>query len=245
MIKEAIEKIEAMTKQKDVVVTIGEHTFARKDAGLERIAMPGEAPEPFQVQSLDGIVQLVKAELTSGLATPFFIHIRSFNTVGVHTNYYEEGDYRRDVVATAVCADVPGFREGFMDYDTVMIKLRSIFAQTEETAYLLELLSHVTEEENIQSEDNGLAQSVQVYKGIANKYRAEVRPRVTLRPFRTFLEVEQPESEFLIRLKEGRQIGFFEADGGVWKLKARENIKAYFQDKLSSEIADGMVIVMI
>ena len=38
--------------------------------------------------------------------------------------------------------------------------------------------------------------------------------------FRTFLEVEQPESEFLLRVDPDEGIGFFEADGGIWKLEA-------------------------
>ena len=74
---------------------------------------------------------------------------------------------------------------------------------------------------SVTSEDNGVTQTVEARKGIALKAREQVKPRVPLCPFRTFLEVEQPESEFLVRMREGGEIGLFEADGGMWKLDAK------------------------
>jgi len=54
----------------------------------------------------------------------------------------------------------------------------------------------------------------------------------------------QPESQFLIRVSE-RGISFIEADGGMWKLHARETIKQYLDDAFSSEIQDGTVVVAL
>lgn len=68
--------------------------------------------------------------------------------------------------------------------------------------------------------DNGVTQTVEARQGVALNALVEVKPRVLLRPFRTFLEVEQPESEFLLRVHPEEGIGFFEADGGIWKLTA-------------------------
>ena len=51
-----------------------------------------------------------------------------------------------------------------------------------------------------------MSQEVEARSGISLKSMLQVRPRVVLRPYRTFLEVEQPESEFLLRMdaEEGR-----------------------------------------
>ena len=57
-------------------------------------------------------------------------------------------------------------------------------------------------------------------------------------------EVEQPESIFLIRISE-RGIAFIEADCGMWKLKAREVVKAHLEDKLSAEVEGGSVIIAL
>ncbi|MBE6905330.1 MAG: hypothetical protein E7476_03565 [Ruminococcaceae bacterium] len=71
-----------------------------------------------------------------------------------------------------------------------------------------------------------------------------------MKPFRTFLEVDQPESEFLLRLRPGdkesgtqAEIGLFEADGGAWKLMAKHNIAAFFADNLADLIEAGTVVV--
>lgn len=39
-------------------------------------------------------------------------------------------------------------------------------------------------------------------------------------------------------------IGFFEADGGIWKLEAKKNIADYFKANLADLIEAGKVVVM-
>ena len=90
-----------------------------------------------------------------------------------------------------------------------------------------------------------MTQTVQVKKGIALAAREQVRPIVNLRPYRTFLEVEQPESAFLIRVREGMQVGIIEADGGMWKIEARRNIAAYLEKELKELIESGNVVVSL
>lgn len=63
-------------------------------------------------------------------------------------------------------------------------------------------------------------------------------------PFRTFLEVEQPESEFLLRVDAEKGIGLFEADGGIWKLEAKRNIAEYFAKAMGDLIESSKVVVM-
>ena len=81
--------------------------------------------------------------------------------------------------------------------------------------------------------------------GVALKQVVPVKPRVTLAPFRTFLEVEQPASEFILRLDNNASIGLLEADGGMWKLVARETIKKFLEEKLAEEINAGAVYIAL
>ena len=69
--------------------------------------------------------------------------------------------------------------------------------------------------------------------------------RIPLSPFRTFTEVEQPESEFILRLDEDGRVGLIEADGGRWKLTAKASIAAYFEEALKEEITGNRVVVMM
>ena len=71
-----------------------------------------------------------------------------------------------------------------------------------------------------------------------------VRSFTDVNPDRT-LEVEQPASDFLLRLdKEGRP-ALYEADGGAWKLEAKRNIAAYLGEQLADLVESGNVVVMI
>ena len=107
------------------------------------------------------------------------------------------------------------------------------------------ILERVNYENGITTVDNGVSQTVEARTGISLKQMLNIRPRVELAPFRTFFEVEQPASEFLLRLNDSAEVGFFEADGGAWKLEAKERILAYFDSRLKDEIEAGDVIVMM
>ena len=111
--------------------------------------------------------------------------------------------------------------------------------------YLLDLLSRMSKDSGVTTRDNGVSQEVEARQGVSLKALVQVKPRVALRPFRTFLEVEQPASEFLLRLDDDGNVGLFEADGGMWQQTAKASIAAYFEDKLAQEVKDGKIVVMM
>lgn len=161
--------------------------------------------------------------------------------VEVMTTYLS--DFSRNTLYRAK-ADAPGLRTGFRGREVALIELRSLCIPNEGTAYLLDLLSRMTNENSVSTNDNGVTQTVEARQGVALNAVVEIKPRVMLRPFRTFLEVEQPESEFLLRVDPDEGIGFFEADGGIWKLEAKKNIADYFLKNMGDLIDAGKVVVM-
>ena len=84
--------------------------------------------------------------------------------------------------------------------------------------------------------DDGISQKATVKTGVASKADAVIPSPVRLKPYRTFTEVDQPESDFVFRMKEdkydGVQCALFEADGGAWKLHAMESIQEYLEEQL-------------
>ena len=60
-----------------------------------------------------------------------------------------------------------------------------------------------------------------------------------------FQEVEQPESEFVFRVYDDRSISLTAADGGMWKLAARDAVKHYLEIALCDEITAGKVKVTL
>jgi hypothetical protein len=95
-------------------------------------------------------------------------------------------------------------------------------------------------EENVrQTGDDGVTQTVTAKSGIARVEDVSVPNPVHLAPFRTFREVSQPLSPFVLRMKQGREgglptVALFEADGGKWKLDAIQFIRDYLAGKIET-----------
>ena len=125
----------------------------------------------------------------------------------------------------------------------MIIALKSKFVETEELLNVVQLLGNITNEQSAQTLDDGFTQNVVVKKGIALKENKNIKPIVKLIPYRTFLEVGQPESEFLLRLHDGNTVALYEADGGAWKLEARRKIADYLRRELFELISERRVLV--
>lgn len=221
--------------------TINGETYS--DNRLNRIAPHIPRPERITVKGLDSIVSLTRREISRlpAEALPIFIQVCDARRVNVFSGL--DSDMMRYDLYCGVC-DAPEFKPGWRDYNTAIIELRSMFKENEGSAYLLDLLSRISKEDGVTTTDNGVTQQVEARSGIALKAKESIRPRVKLIPFRTFTEVEQPESEFLTRVDDNGNIGFFEADGGAWALAAKDNIARYISTLLSDLIDAGSVVVM-
>ncbi|MEA4933680.1 MAG: hypothetical protein VB071_08935, partial [Lawsonibacter sp.] len=166
------------------------HGDVYSDKELVRIAPHVAHPSRIGVTGLDSVVKLVKNELDMFDNLPLFIRVDGARKVSVFSTYDDELD--RDSLYEATC-DVPDFREGFRDYEQAVIELRSKFAPGEGVNYLLDLLSRVSKENGVTTNDNGVSQTVEARTGVSLKQMVAVKPRVSLCPYRTFLEVAQPE----------------------------------------------------
>jgi hypothetical protein len=214
------------------------------DHKLELVEAPAYHRANLEFGSLDAIVKMVKAEIadyTDG-TEPIFIRVEDHKNVDVFTR--PDDREKRTWPYSAKCVDAE-FKEGWRDQQSAIIELRSRFIPTEDSEYLVNLISRINNDHGVQSTDNGVSQTVVTKQGVSLMNAETVKPRLTLKPFRTFREVPQPESEFILRLDEDGRIGLFEADGGIWKMEAKDNIKAYLEEHLGSYVESGVVIVMV
>ncbi|WP_276932652.1 hypothetical protein [Dielma fastidiosa] len=134
----------------------------------------------------------------------------------------------------------------YMDLEEFIIQLQTCFVNTDNKRNLLELISSFVESEKLEVADNGISQTVTVEKGSAVKSKddVEVNPFVKLAAYRTYTEVMQPETMYLLRVKQGNRIALYEADGGKWKLEAQKRVAEYLHEGLSDLIEDGKVVVI-
>ena len=214
--------------------------YVYSDKELKVIQEPKVRTLPFH--TLSGLVYALLAEHENFVA-PLLVSVTDEDTVTVHSAI-SSIDRMREVPYTvnAELIDIPFNRQ--LDYETMMITLKSKFVETPELLELVKLLGTITEENSAQLSDDGFTQTVVVRKGIAIKDNKAVKPIVNLKPYRTFNEVEQPESQFLLRLSEGGYVALYEADGGAWKLQARRNVADYLKSALADLIEAGRVIVV-
>lgn len=239
MLKAMIEKIEKMAGPK--VYDIGNEHYA--SANLVRIDPKKDFPKSISLTGLDSVCKMVVNEANDLFpGDQVLIQVVDYRSVRVFTTL----DGEMDRCWLYECeADTPRVKTGtFMSHEEAVIQIQSLYIPNEDSKYLLKLLSSVSRESKVSSNDNGVSQTVEARTGIALTTNEVVRPHVSLCPFRTFLEVPQPESMFLLRLDNNGQIALIEADGGVWKLEATRNIASYFEKELGGLIEDGRVVVL-
>jgi hypothetical protein len=237
MIKEAIEKIEQMSAPS--IHEFEGQVFSNQQ--LVHVMHKKPMPRCIDLTGLDSICKMVRNE-TEHVGMKIFIQVKDYKSVTVFTTLDKDED--RQYLYKCI-ADTPAVTtDRFMAYEKAVIELRSLYIPNDGTQYLLQLLSSISNESKVISSDNGVTQQVEVRSGIALNSMVKIEPRVTLQPFRTFVEVGQPESEFLLRINDHGEIGFFPADGGVWKLEATRNVAAYFEEKLQDLIDTGAVVVI-
>lgn len=237
MLKSFIEKITELATPK---------TYETEDAiysSKDLVFVDGKKKRPscINVTGLDSICKLVRNE-AGHIGRQIFVRVSDYKEVSVFTTL--DSDEERFYLYKCA-ADTPSVTMGrFLPYENAVIEIRSLYIPTPDTDYLLKLLASVSTESKVTSSDNGVTQKVEAKAGIALNTLVEVKPRVTLKPFRTFIEVEQPESEFLLRISDKGEIGLFPADGGVWKLEATRNVAGYFEKELHDLIEVGAVVII-
>ena len=88
------------------------------------------------------LCKLIRTELEK-VGTTIMVQVKSNDTVEVMTTYLS--DFSRNTLYRAK-ADAPGLRTGFRGREVALIELRSLCIPNEGTAYLLDLLSRMTNE---------------------------------------------------------------------------------------------------
>lgn len=244
MLKEAIEKIAAMASPR--LEYIEGRTYMVGPNGAEELRPELDNVVTITLNSLDALVKMVKTELDQAYGAPLFIQIPSHLKVIAFTMPdLVTKRCLRTVPYEVKATDVPGWEpESLLGFEQAMIALRTRFQETPDTEYALKLLSDITTGSKVTYNDNGIATSVVTQSGIALQNNTNIRPIISLRPYRTFQEVDQPSSQFLIRITE-RGIKFVEADGGMWKLAARQTIKKHLEEALKDEVDRGTVVIAL
>lgn len=204
--------------------------------------------EPLVLNQLTGLLDWITHEGIKIQAKKDFLMIQVVSPTKVRVIGMVNNQGRRSVYVDvhAVVDDIPFGR--FLNQEDMVILLQSQFVHDEEQQtekgiddrdILLQVVSNLRSDEVQQQTDDGVSQTVQINSGVASVSTVKVPNPVTLIPYRTFQEIEQPASKFIFRMHEGMTSALFEADNSQWKVEAKQRIKTFLineQQKSFGEI---------
>lgn len=206
---------------------------------------PETLPAPIAVASLAGLCEGAGLYSNNEIEV---LHVRSADKVAALSPIIGRHNQRAVMfLADAHALYTPFTFGGWYPHEGFMIGLATLFEPTEALTGLISLLGNLTEEDIRILEDDGMTQEVVVKSAVHLKSAARVPNPVTLKPYRTFREIDQPESSFIVRLKrqEGRlpQCALFTTDGGAWQIEAVKSIKAFLVDACKGMSGGGPRVI--
>lgn len=193
-------------------------------------------PAPLELFTLQGLVDYIN-ENTEGQipsdGTRLILLVRSVDSVSLISQPTEHEKERYTIAhARSHAPDIPF--ERYMDAELFSTMLLSRFIETDARNTLFSVVKSMTKKQTCNTTDDGVSQVITVEQGVSMASNVTFKNPVPLKPMRTFSEVDQPESNFTLRVNEDAEAALFESDGGAWKVQAVENIKKFLCEKISN-----------
>jgi hypothetical protein len=228
-----IEKIEAMAKP-EAIFLVGRNYTTRP-------VFPVLEPKinPLEISTLTGVVDYLGSGLDVHCINDPSILIKASNSVHVITEL--SGDFleRHTIIKSTFTPKQFSFGAWY-DLEAFIISVQTFFIQDDVTSAMLKITGNLASGTSVEHLDDGITQQVKAKAGIARIEHVTLPNPVTLRPYRTFLEVDQPPGQFVFRMRQGKdsqiECAIFEADCGLWQLTAIQSIYEWLKDRTEIRI---------
>lgn len=236
MIKEALQYIIGLQQPRIQKINNQEYYFHNNN--IPMLVDTCRECETLEISTLTSLVEYIKNRMPDDFSTAdgmpkMIVHVESETEVRLVTVFND--DMKRWELAK-VKARLPRIAlNEFVDQEKFIIQMQSMFAETTDKTIVLQVAGNVEDKTVANYGDDGVSQKATIKTGLANVEDVIVPNPVILRPFRTFHEVEQPDIEFIFRMKNGVggvSCALFEADGGAWKFNAVHSIAEYLEKEL-------------
>lgn len=232
----------AQAKAKPQVVCVNEKQFLYiPGQELQKMDdVPDPDPRNTTIYTLQGLVDFIKADIDHLLTDPekkYLVIVQSPTKVVLCTPIRKDAGYRVGIASCEYNGGYDGFNH-YMDAESFIVTLQSRFQPTKARDTILSLIGNMTDEQTGQTADDGVTQKITFKKGVTTVDTTKVVNPVPLVPIRTFTEVKQPESPFILRIRPGTNdapatVALFESDGGAWQIAAVQEIGAWLKEKLA------------
>lgn len=206
------------------------------------LIQPGPSPLVLGFSTLGAVRDYLTTNKDALTLNRLIVHVVVSNRVTV-LGPLTARDQSRPIYVTATCVDLTENWLGrYWSIEEFLIGLQTRVVDSDDRPRLLALLGNVKHESVKTAVDDGVTQIVQARAGIALVSEVAVPNPVLLAPYRTFRDIVQPTSLFVMRVKAGHagglpEAGLFEADGGAWRLEAVARIREWLVKALPTDVA--------
>lgn len=194
---------------------------------------PKRYPACLELRTLASLVDYLKSDLNGINQERVMVVVENPTEVSVYSQNDERSVRTRLVNVQALTPSIHYAEwEEASDFNVL---LQSKFQDRDDRWAVLEFASALRIENAADIKDDGVSQVTTIKDGVASVAKAKAPNPVTLRPYRTFAEVEQPASQFIFRVNKRAEMALFEADGSAWRLEAVNNIATYLKEALAGQ----------
>ena len=245
MIQEAMEYIAALASKK--IHTAHDRSYVIKsDGSHDRLPGPDYVPQALEFHSLSGLVDYVAAAFDDKQQSGSeVIIVDAPDRVRFVGELF--GDFQqRKVFACAAPWLSPPFEFGrYLDIEKFVTQLQACFVGDEHTAAILRVVGNIKQNNVATFADDGVTQTVVAQAGLVRVDTVAVPNPVLLRPFRTFPEIDQPASKYVLRMKQDGDdlptAALFEVTDNRWKHEAVERISKRLGELLDTAGSQAQV----
>lgn len=231
MIKEAIQYLRDTAKKQVVEVN-------KRNYNSELIPITEPTIETIHTQTLTSLSDYILSNPDEIELDNVFIHVNSHNRASIISSSF--GSFKQRELYLVSSFEAPSINYGsYMDLEKFLVMLNSNFQITDDLVNLVDIISNVVDKSEKSVVDNGLQQNVTIKKGLEFPKEVKLPRLVQLKPYRTFPEIDQPVSDFYIRIQkigEENHYALFEADGGRWKNDTILLIKDWLVENIAKPI---------
>lgn len=222
-------EVESIFRKK--VLIVGKETMEFDDPSLPE-------PKAINISTLQGVADFVNSH---DKAKGFVIVVD--NPTSVRVTIPHTGPMAQTLTYVAAGPLLPDVRYSqYLSIEDFQIMVQSRFIQTVERDAMLKVAGNLKSGIQGDVQDDGVSQTVATSASITRAERTPIKNPILLAPFRTFPEIQQPVSPFILRMQQTKQgdvqtvsIALFEADGGAWRVEAISAIGAWLKSKIDGE----------
>ena len=241
-LKEALQYVNGLKEEsmQPIVTEIAGKTYCNKD--LKRYGREDLA-DPIYVNTLSAMGDYITGKKEE-LREKMILHIRNQKEVTLYSGLLAE---RRRETLFVCDAIINEFRfDNYYDQERFLIELQANFVENDDLKLIMQVAGNIQAGTTADYSDDGISQKTTIRTGV-QRVDVQVPNPVSLIPYRTFAEIDQPSSLYVFRVKDdGNGAPMFklvEADNGLWKHAAMLKIKDYFEHALPSACKENLTII--